>query len=177
MVQKIQTKTTTNNDYLTIDLEQCRHAQEMNTNKNPILDIKRKWKNDHIQLITNVIREGQKLGHSRIARGEIKELKQTETSTLRGNMVLQDTNGDIQSEAHSSLHIMQTYIKEHFARMRGNWEVGCITPEDWKDKAHMELQTDEQSIRYIRRSNSKLQQYANYGEKENNKLMDLERHQ
>ena len=120
----------------------------------------RKWKNAYIQILTTEIREGQKQGNPRIVWPETNEPRQTKTTTHRGNMFLKDIEWDIQSETHVSHHAMQTYIEEHFARMREKWEVGRIQPEAWANNTQMERYADEQRSFRIKHSSSKAQQYS-----------------
>ena len=56
---KIRAGTNQKNDYLANEIEQNIHVNDTNTTKQHIIDIRRKWKNEHIHIITNEIREGQ----------------------------------------------------------------------------------------------------------------------
>ena len=55
---------------------------------------------------------------------------------------------------------MQNYIKQHFARMGGIWEVECITDELWAKTYQVEQQIDNGSIFNQSHNSSKIQQYA-----------------
>ena len=44
-------------------------------------------------------------------------------------MAIKDTQGETGAGTHLNLITMQKYIKQHFARPRGNWNIKCI-PED-----------------------------------------------
>ena len=91
-------------------------------------------------------------------------------------MVLKDSEGTAQSETHTNLKIMQNYVKEHFARMREEWEVNCIKSDAWHDREHLDAQIHERSEFATKRQNSKVQQYANSGEdrrRQNGKLGDI----
>ena len=92
-------------------MEQCRHAYEMNPNKQTIAEIRLKWKNEYIKIITKEIQDGQKKGNARIVWEKINELKQPKQSTRHGNTVLKDDEGNVQSETHINLKTMHSYIK------------------------------------------------------------------
>ena len=59
---KIQAKLTRRMTTLQMQSLKNRHAHDMNTTNKLILDIRRKWENGHIHIITNEIREGQRQG-------------------------------------------------------------------------------------------------------------------
>ena len=99
VIQRIRTKVTSINKYLSIDEEQCRLAKEMHMAKQLILGIRRKWGSDPIQIVANEIREGKTHGDERISRRN-KRTQANETTTRRGKIVLKDTNGDIPIETH-----------------------------------------------------------------------------
>ena len=125
--------------------------------------------NVYIKIIAKEIQDGQKNGNARIAWQRIKELKQSKQNTRHGNMVLKDKNGNIQSETHVNLKTMQSYIEEHFARMREDWQISCIAPATWHDKEQLNIQISEKGEFNIKHRNSKVQQYANSEEKEDNR--------
>ena len=59
---------------------------------------------------------------------------------------------------------MQTYVKEHFARMREEWAINCIAPTAWRNKEHLEIQTNDSRKFNIKHRNSRVQQYSHSGE-------------
>lgn len=92
-------------------------ATELGKTKNTLKEIRTKWKNEYIRIITQDIREGQKKGNARIVWQKINEMK-NKTKKKQGNMVLTDENGNTQSETQLNLEVMRKYTNQHFYRKR-----------------------------------------------------------
>ena len=85
-------------------------------------------------------------------------------------MVLKDKEGKLQRETKADLEIMRNYIKEHFTRIREEWEIKCLPNEIWTNQESETHILEEKNHFMQQHNNSAVQKYANANGKRRQKI-------